>query len=362
MNNETQQQAGTRRGVLSAVIYFAGVALLVAGLMLVLPGSDGEQGSEAAAAPEESTTTTSTVPIVAVEAPNFVQGEEPIADAAEVILPSVVHIETSSGLGAGVIYSADGLIVTAAHVVDGDETVRIRFDNGDQAQGTVLGARTGVDIAVIKVDLEGLTPAVFAEGKPRVGQTAIAVGSPWGLESTVTAGIVSAVDQTNCDFDACFSMVQTDAAINPGNSGGPLVDRHGQVIGINVSIRTESGANDGVGFAVPADVVIAQAESIVSGEPIETAFLGVQGSNTTEGQAGALITVVTADSGADEAGVLVGDVVVSIDGVSVQGIADLAAQVRKHNPGDTAELVLLRDGEQLTLTVTLGLRAPEESS
>ena len=135
--------------------------------------------------------------------PSFVPGEEPVADAAEVILPSVVHIQTDSGLGSGVIYQADGLIVTAAHVVEGSETVRIRFADGDQARGTVLGTASEVDIAVIQVERDGLTPATFVTEKPRVGQLAIAVGSPWGLESTVTAGIISAIDQTNCRPGTC---------------------------------------------------------------------------------------------------------------------------------------------------------------
>ncbi|HEX6219828.1 MAG TPA: trypsin-like peptidase domain-containing protein [Acidimicrobiia bacterium] len=336
-------------GWLSAVLFFGAVALLVAGIMLVYPNASG--GSEAA---DESTTTTA--PAVDVSAPAFTPGDEPIADAAAVILPSVVHIQTTGGVGSGVIYDSDGLIVTAAHVVDGSDTVRVRFSDGEQVEGTVIGRAEEVDIAVIEVDRAGLTAATFATEKPRVGQAAIAVGSPWGLESTVTAGIISAVDQTNCAINTCASMVQTDAAINPGNSGGALVDRAGHVVGINVSIFSTSGANDGVGFAVPADIATTYANGIISGEPIETALLGVTGANVnTEGQAGALITGVTPGSGAEEAGLVSEDVVIGFDGVPILGIGDLQAQVRAHQPNETVEIIILRDGEQQTLTVTLGV-------
>jgi S1-C subfamily serine protease len=193
---------------------------------------------------------------------------------------------------------------------------------------------------------------------PRVGQTAIAVGSPWGLTSTVTAGIISAVNQPlgcNIQGDVCRSMLQTDAAINPGNSGGALLDRDGRVLGINVSIFSLSGANDGVGFAVPIDVAYDIAQAVVAGENIEFAFLGVRGNNVTSGRAGALIIEVTEGTAADEAGFEVDDLVVSIDGIRVQGMSDLASQVRAHRPGDLVEFVVIRDGAEVTLQATLGV-------
>ena len=344
-------------GWLSALLFFGAVAALVVGISLLYP-----QDEDTGTAAEETTTTLATPDPIEVVAPSFIPGEEPVADAAAIILPSVVHIQTSAGLGSGVVYDEAGLIVTAAHVVEGSETVRILFSDGEQMSGTVLGTAPQVDIAVIKVDRTGLTPATFSTDKPRVGQLAVAVGSPWGLESTVTAGIISAVDQTNCSFDTCSSMVQTDAAINPGNSGGALVDRHGQVVGINVSIFTESGANDGVGFAVPADIAIAYAESIVSGVPIETAFLGVEGASVdTEGTAGSLIVNVVPDSAAEAAGLQVDDVVIGFDGVPILDWTDLIAQVRAHQPDETVDMVVLRGGEQVVLSVTLGTRTEDLS-
>lgn len=355
MNEEVQEQK--KPGIWSAIAYFAGVAALVAGIMWV----SGLDTGATEAAPEETTTTTAAS--VDVAAPAVATGEEPIADAAEVILPSVVRIEVGEGqVGSGVIYDEEGLIITAAHVVSGQDEVRVRFNDGEQVTGTVLGAATDVDIAVIQVEKTGLEAATFATEKPRVGQMAIAVGSPWGLQSTVTAGIISAVDQTaNCGLTdsgfGCASLVQTDAAINPGNSGGALVDRKGHVVGINVSIFTSSGANDGVGFAVPTEIALDYAESIVSGEPIETAFLGVEGTEfQEEGRAGALITAVTPETAAAEADIQVDDVIIFFDGVEIQSLRDLSAQVRAHQPGDSVQLILLRNGEEITVEATLGVR------
>ncbi|GEM_PF-991205 len=293
----------------------------------------------------------------AAGSPEVVPGEEPVADVAELILPSVVQIQTSAGVGSGVIYDSNGLILTAAHVVAGSDTVTVRFNDGEEMEGTVLGGTSGADVAVVQVDRTGLPAAELALGEdPRVGQMAVAVGSPWGLQGTVTSGIISAVNQSIPSGTTARSVIQTDAAINPGNSGGPLVDREGRVLGINVSIFSLSGSNDGVGFAVPIDVAHDVAERVVAGESIDTAFLGVVGENPESGQAGAVITEVTPGSAADEAGIEVGDLVITVDGVTVQGMIDLAAQVQSHSPGDTVELVIVRDGQEQTVAVTFGER------
>lgn len=353
MTEETRNEDKQRRsGWLSALLFFGAVALVVAGILAIYPRD------EPVAAPEE-TPATSTTAVEDLEVGLPDENSEPVAAAAEVILPSVVHIQTASGVGSGVVYD-DGLIITAAHVVEGSDTVRVRFTDGEQVNGTVLGAAPEVDIAVIQVEKDDVVPATFATEKPKVGQMAVAVGSPWGLASTVTAGIISAVDQTNCSRNTCASMLQTDAAINPGNSGGALVNREGHVVGINVSIFTETGANDGVGFAVPADIATRYADAIVSGEPIETAFLGVSGENVdVEGRAGARIVEVTADSAADTAGIEPGDVIIGFDGVPVFGIGDLQAQVRAHQPGETVEVIVQRGDEEITLTATLGVASEE---
>ncbi len=308
------------------------------------------------------TTTTSAPLEVSVTTP--VEGVEPIADAAEKILPSVVQIRTTDGVGSGVVFD-EGLILTAAHVVEGETTVQVRLEDGENVEGTVLGGTAEADIAVIQIERTDVPVATLALGYlPRVGQTAIAVGSPWGLTSTVTAGIISAVNQPlGCGQagTVCRSMLQTDAAINPGNSGGALLDRDGRVLGINVSIFSLSGANDGVGFAVPIDVAYDIARAVVAGESIEFAFLGVQGENVTSGQAGALITEVIDGGAAAEAGFEVDDLVISIDGVRVQGISDLASQVRTHRPGELVEFTVVREGTEITLQATLGVREDDIS-
>ncbi|HEX7100450.1 MAG TPA: trypsin-like peptidase domain-containing protein [Acidimicrobiia bacterium] len=280
--------------------------------------------------------------------------EEPVAAVAESLLPSVVRIDTVRGGGSGVIYDSDGLILTAAHVVAGTETVQVRLSDGTQYEGRVLGGDLDADVAVVQVDATGLPAAPLALDKEvKVGQLAVAIGSPFGLDQTVTAGVVSAVNQTVVGRGTFQSLIQTDAPINPGNSGGALANRDGEVIGINVSIYSTTGGNIGVGFAVPIDVAYDLAQDIVAGEPIERAILGIQ-ATTAEGQRpGALVISVEPGSGADEAGIERGDVITAIDGVRVTNIGDLVAQVGSHRPGETVQVDLIRDGEPMQLEVTL---------
>jgi S1-C subfamily serine protease len=354
---ETRQADGpSKKSVWPIVVLSIALLGVGAGVLSLLDDTEGEVEPDAPVATEEVVAEPAADgPEVVVEAPSFLPSDEPIADAAEVILPSVVQIQTADGVGSGVIFDSEGLILTAAHVVAGEETVTIRLEDGEEIEGTVLGGDNDSDVAVIQVERNGLPAAELAlDTEPRVGQLAIAVGSPWGLQSTVTAGIVSAVDQSINSGVGFRAVLQNDAAINPGNSGGALVDRYGRVLGINVSIFSLSGANDGVGFAVPIDVAYEVSEALLAGENLEFAFLGVRGENVQSGRAGALIIEVTPGTAAEVAGVEVGDLVVSLDGVVVQGIVDLAAQVRTHRPGTDVELVLIRDGEELAFVVTLG--------
>lgn len=331
-----------RRRSWSPFLYLGGIALVA----LILYQFAGDQ---------PSTTTVTTV-----DGSTGTTSGEPVADAAEIIRPSVVYIQVPSGVGSGVIYKSDGLIITAAHVVEDHETVLVRFSDGSQTVGQVLGSVAEVDIAVIEVDRQDLSAATFSMDKPRVGQMAVAVGSPWGLSQTVTAGIVSAVDQTNCSGEVCAAMVQTDAAINPGNSGGALIDRLGRVVGINVSILSITGSNDGVGFAVPSPIAVAYADAIISGEPLQTAFLGVRITNVTTGErAGALITEIFTDTGADNAGLRTDDLIVAVAGVPVFTGSDLQAQIRTHRPGSTIELLVVREDQEILVEVTLGVRAED---
>ena len=203
---------------------------------------------------------------------------EPIAAVAAAVSPTVVQIETRLGLGSGFVYDADGHILTAAHVVEGaGKTVNVRLADGSVHKGDVIGSDNASDVAVVKIDpVANLQVANLALGvKVEVGQTAVAIGSPFGLDQTVTAGIVSAVDRPQETPGGAIDMYQIDAPINPGNSGGPVADRQGRVFGMSDSIITQTGENVGVGFLVPIDLAKAVADKLVSGEPVEFAFLGI---------------------------------------------------------------------------------------
>lgn len=284
--------------------------------------------------------------------------EEPVAAVAAALLPSMVQIEHQAGLGSGFVYE-DGRVLTAAHVVDGVEVVQVRFADGSLRDGEVVGSDAPHDIAVIDVDTDGAPAATLAlDDELEVGQLAVALGSPWGLEQTVTSGVVSAVSRPVASPLTAQVLIQTDASINPGNSGGALANREGEVIGVNIQIFTTTGANSGVGFAVPIDNAYEFASAIVAGDPIETAFLGVTGDEATGDISGAVITELTAGGAATGAGLEVGDVVTAVDGLAVRSIGDLAARIRSYLPGDEVTLDIRRDGEPLSIKVVLGSAPP----
>jgi S1-C subfamily serine protease len=311
-------------------------------------GSDGSDDGFAA--------TTSTL---ATTGSTFAPGEEPVADVAAAVSPSVVQLETGRGLGSGVIYRSDGYILTAAHVVTGSDRVTVRLADGTGLEGRVVGADDNSDVAVVKVEESGLPAAPTApDAELRVGQMAIAIGSPWGLDQTVTAGVISSVQRTVTGPDGVpRAMIQTDTPINPGSSGGALADRAGRVVGINDAIYSMSGGSDGVGFAIPIDTALSVAERIVAGEEIRPALLGVTGTDTTSGQAGALINGVIPDSPADTAGLRVGDLVTGYDGQRIESFADLGAAVRASQPGDRVTLTVQRGDGRITVEVTLTERS-----
>ncbi len=275
-----------------------------------------------------------------------------VADVAAAVGPAVVQLETGFGVGSGVIYDTEGHILTAAHVVGSRGSVTVRLADGSQVQGQVLGTDDGTDVAVVKIDgSPDLPTAQLAVGEDvRVGQLAIALGSPFGLDQSVTSGIVSAVDRL---LDGSVSFVQTDAAINPGNSGGPLVDSRGRVIGINDQIFTQGGGNDGVGFAISIDVAKIVADQIVAGEPVQLAFLGVSTENAV-GTGGVLVGTVVDGSAAAAAGIEVGDTIVAVDGRPVGDIGDLRVRIITTPPGTEVEIEILRNGQPQTVNATLG--------
>jgi putative serine protease PepD len=281
---------------------------------------------------------------------------EPVAAVAEALLPAVVQIETPTGLGSGVVYDPDGFILTAAHVVQGANELTVRLADGDRVAGEVVGADPATDVAVIRASRSDLVAATLGVGAPvKVGQLAVAIGSPFGLEQTVTSGIVSAVDRAIVTQGAAVtSMIQTDAPINPGNSGGALADRQGRVIGINDAIRSDSGVNAGVGFAIPIDTAVSVADSLVRGITPRIGFLGVSGTEPSSGRAGALITQVSPNAPADVAGLRSGDLITTFDGEPVASMVDLAAKVRQTPPGTMVELDVTRHGDRMRIQVRIG--------
>ncbi len=293
---------------------------------------------------------------------------EPAAAVNRAVSPAVVQIETSTGLGTGFIYDGQGYILTAAHVVaasDGrgnfstgfDKDVAVQLADGMKVAGTVLGIDMNNDVAVVKIaPIKDMPVVSLALGeKIEVGTTAIAIGSPFGLDQTVTQGIVSAINRpVPSPNNNLVNMIQTDAAINSGNSGGPLVNRHGKVIGINTQIRTDSGDNSGVGFAVPIDLAYDVAQSLVAGEPIKLGYLGVRGEDPAFGTTGAMVVRVEAGSPAQNGGLQVGDVVTQVNSNPVRSFEQLASVIRATKPGGKLELVVTRNGTTVKLTVVVG--------
>src|SRR4051794_6327565 len=266
---------------------------------------------------------------------------------------------SATAQGSGFVYDAAGHIVTNAHVVAGATSIKVELANGKTYDATLVGSDESTDLAVVKVDAPAsqLHPLALANSSAvEVGDGVVAIGSPFGLSETVTAGIVSAVNR-QIDSPSGFTIsgaIQTDAAINHGNSGGPLLDLSGKVVGVNAQIESDSGDNAGVGFAIPSNTVKSVVAQIASGGQVEHAYLGVS-IGDAEGS-GAVVQQVQSGSPAAKAGLAKGDVVTAVDGHSVADAASLTAAVGGHAPGDHVTLSYTRNGSAHTLNVTLAKR------
>jgi serine protease Do len=275
--------------------------------------------------------------------------------------PRVEH-----GLGSGVIISPDGYIVTNNHVIDGATDIRVTLTDRRILAAKLIGADPLTDLAVIKVDGTNLPSAPMGDStKLRPGQSVLAFGNPLGFRFTVTRGIVSALNRPNPfaeDRRAPGEFIQTDAAINPGNSGGPLVNAHGEVIGINTFLVSESGAFSGMGFAIPTQIVRPTVESLMRYGKVSHGYMGIDISDVTPEEAkffhvdnasGAVVTQVETNSPAAKAGLKVGDVITELDGKTVADAGELQVEVGQKQPGTTLHLKALRDGSSVNLPVTL---------
>jgi S1-C subfamily serine protease len=279
------------------------------------------------------------------------------------VSPSVVQIETSAGLGSGIVMDRLGHIVTNAHVVGTAKTFTVTFSDGRRETASLVGTYPPNDLAVIKVPAGGVVPAAFADSsKVRVGQLAIAIGNPLGFRSSVTEGIVSALGRTVPEENGVVlpSTIQTSAPINPGNSGGALVDISGRVIGIPTLAASDpqfGSAAAGIGFAIPSNTVKDLAGQLVANGKVTNshrAYLGVRVGDTSDAT-GVVVGQVTAGGPAAKAGIKAGDVIVSVNGKPTPTTVDLSTVLADLKPGDTVQVgIRHQDGTKATVSVTLG--------
>ena len=381
----TPAQHGTAGGTIALAVAIAIVFGAIAGIAGGLLGaklSSGNLGSR----PQTITIVPSTT-------------EEPVVAAAAAAVPSIVNIDISGGnvtagtgglpnshptiplqaSGSGVAFkrvSGGGTyILTNNHVVEGASRITVTDTSGSSYTGHLVGRDADSDIAVIRVADNLPIIGLADSAKLLVGETAVAIGSPFGFEHSVTSGVISALGRSLSNVGSGSSggyplvdVIQTDAAINPGNSGGALVDRTGKLVGINTAIYSGSStaaepSNAGIGFAIPVDTAARVADQLIAGGKVTHPFIGLVGSTVTPDvaatkkltvQQGALVQSLTPGYGAQKAGVKAGDIVTAIDGVAVRTMDDLIVGVRKHAVGTTARLAIRRGTESLTLNVVVG--------
>ena len=356
-----------------------GLAAAVVATSLLVGGGAGLGGAavwdathdEPVSSARADTPTTSTVANQTQTPP----ADGSVESVAQKVLPSVVKIDVTgaqgSASGSGIILTADGTILTNNHVVEMAEnggTLTVSFDDGTSAKAEILGTDPLTDTAVIQASgVSDLTPATIGRSADLgVGEGVVAVGSPFGLDATVTSGIVSALDRpVNVGSDdagnsTTYPAIQTDAAINPGNSGGPLADMAGAVVGINSSIRTASSqasgqsGSIGLGFAIPIDEVMPIVDQMAKGETPTHARLGLQVGNPRTGdEAGAVVREVTSGSTASEGGLSSGDVITKVDDRRITDADSLVATIRSYRPGDNVTVTWVSGSQEKSGTFVL---------
>jgi S1-C subfamily serine protease len=369
------------------VVLIAGVILIETGVVEADNGSSSSSASLAPAAlarPASASGKSLTVnEIYKRDAPGVAYIKADIVQQTQSVF-GMPQQQQSTATGSGFLIDEDGHILTNAHVVEGAKNVEVQLGNGDPQSAEIVGTDPSTDVALLKVDnTDGVSPLPLGESEEvQVGDPVVAIGNPFGLDRTVTSGIVSAL-QRQIQAPNGFSIsdvIQTDAPINPGNSGGPLIDGDGKVIGINSQIESQSGGNEGVGFAVPIKTAIDVVNQLQSGGGIQHAYLGISGADITPELAralnlpvdqGVLVEQVLANGPADDAGIKGptgeatvagqtipsgGEIITKIDGMAVTGMDDLISVVNEHKPGDEITLTVSSNGQQKDVTVRLGDR------
>ncbi len=357
---------------------------LALALVLAVLGGCSSGGDEQG---EKSRNVARQAPEVSADVPD----NEPVAQVAAQVSPSVVQVniqaiqttpfgppQEGEGVGSGVIYRSDGYIVTNNHVIQDANEVNIAFADGSTERGEVVGTDPSTDLAVVRVDRDDLPAARFAEDANLIpGQLAVAIGSPAGFQSTVTAGVISGLNRevpaqfTGGQQDsALVDLVQTDAPISPGNSGGVLADRSGEVVGINVAYLPPELGAESIGFAVPSDTVVSVVDQLIENGRVSNPFLGVGladlNPETAEQfglsvQNGAIVTEVERGSPAEDAGLRARDVITALDSTQIGGSGALLGALRDYRPGNDVTLTVVRGGTggEEEIEVELGERSAE---
>ncbi len=283
-------------------------------------------------------------------------------------LPQQRQAVPTHGAGSGFFISADGFVVTNNHVVQGADKILVHTTDDRTFKARVVGRDPATDLAVLKVDASGLPFVSFEErAKPRVGDWVVAVGNPFNLGGTATAGIVSALGRRNVSGSSYVDFMQIDAPINSGNSGGPTFDLSGRVVGVNTAIFSPSGGSVGIGFDIPADVAAQVSHQLIASGKVSRGYIGATVQDVTPdiaeslgvSKGGALIAEVNPGGPSDAAGLRAGDLILKVDGQPVTNAADLTRQVSRFHSGDSIRLEIRREGQTRQIAVRSGLRPPE---
>jgi S1-C subfamily serine protease len=365
---------GSTREILVALLAFGGGLASGVGLARTPPGSTPDpqaRAGEPPAATAPAAVRTAAPPAAPPAAPQAdgrpagavgrTAAEENVIRVARDVSPSVVSVSRSGGSGSGVIIGSDGVVLTNAHVVGDAERVEVGLADGRRLTGSVLGRDPTVDVAVVRISGPRLPLARLADSDAlEVGQVAIAIGNPLGLERTVTSGVISAINRSpqGLGLDA---LIQTDAAISPGNSGGPLLDSDGRVMGINTAIIAAPGAS-GLGFAIPINLASDIVRQIVTTGHVSRAFLGIDYREVDAALAeqfglpvreGVMVGVVGPGTPAERAGLRRGDIITRLDARPIRSGGDLRRELRERKPGDRIELTALRPSGTVRIPVQL---------
>ena len=374
-----QQNAPKRHNKIWMQVCIA-VLCLAVGISIGILAFSGRSGQISQIEPTASPSATATPNNGQSTAPNT--GSSNLADVIDSVMPSVVSItttqyaqragtEVASGYGSGFVYSADGLIATNNHVVEGAGRIYVTL-NGDEQQyeAEVVATDSYSDLAILKIDKTGLTPVKFGSSSSlRLGDTVFVIGSPYNglFANSVSSGIVSGLNREMVLNSATQTFIQTDAAVNPGNSGGPMFNANGELVGIITlksmlsTVTGETTSIEGIGFAIPSDVASPVLEQLAQGQQVPRSGIGIMGSSLTEQgkqaynvENGIYVASVSKGGPAEKAGLEVGDIITKLDGQAIGSMDEMIQLMESKNIGDTITLTYVRDGQENTATVTIG--------